>query len=336
MHETIISNGIENMIKIGYIGVGWIADWHLQAMQSCEGIQVVGAATGSTNRSRFEARCEELKLQPYSSIEALLADEQVDAVAILSPTGFHFEQCIQALRAGKHVLVEKPVVLNVEQHRELDALARTVGKVLMPAHNFVYRPVVRKAREILETGALGAISYASFRAVHFIADEAANGWRKDQGIAGGGAMIDSGMHLVYQSLYLMGQPSHLSSFQAKKHYLQLDDEDISQISLQYPDGSIGLILQSWASGDGSAGEIRIQGDKGTLLITDGLYHDGVGVEADADYKDSFYHLACHFVACVEGQAQAISSMEDAAVALHLIQQAYEASEHHQVLSFPGR
>ena len=324
------------MIKIGYIGVGWIADWHLQAMQRCEGIEVVGAATGSSNRSKFEARCKELKLQPYPTIEALLADEQVDAVAILSPTGLHYEQCKQALRGGKHILVEKPVVLDVEQHRELDALARTTGKVIMPGHNFVYRPVVRKAREIIESGALGAISYASFRAVHFIADEAANGWRKDHGVAGGGAMIDSGMHLVYQSLYLMGQPSYFSAFQAKKHYLQLENEDIAQISLQYPDGSIGLIMQSWASNDGSSGEIRIQGDKGTLLITDALYHDGVRVETDADYKDSFYHLACHFVACVEGQAEAVSSMEDAAVALDIIQQAYEASQQRQVVSFPGK
>ena len=149
-------------------------------------------------------------------------------------------------------------------------------------------------------------------------------------------MIDSGMHLVYQSLYLMGQPCHFSAFQAKKHYLQLENEDIAQISLQYPDGSIGLIMQSWASNDGSSGEIRIQGDKGTLLIIDALYHDGVRVETDADYKDSFYHLARHFVACVEGRSEAVSSMEDAAVALDIIQQAYKASEQRQVVSFPAK
>lgn len=318
------------MVTIGFLGLGWIADWHFNAIQQCDDIKVKGAF--SPPDPSVAERFSRMGIHSYSSLEEMLGDEELDAVAVITPTHLHCEHVLAVLNAGKHALVEKPVAMNAEEHRKLAEAAKANGKLLVPAHNFVYRPVVRKAREIIASKALGTISYASFRAVHFIPEEASTGWRRSNRCAGGGAMIDSGMHLVYQSLYLLGKPAWVSAFSAKKHYMQLEDEDIAQISLQYKDGTIGQILQSWAAHDDSAGEIRILGNKGSLLISDALYLNGEKLEDDAAYADSFKHLNNYFAACVRGESTPLSTVEDALTSFDIIHKGYTAAAEKSVLS----
>jgi predicted dehydrogenase len=149
-------------------------------------------------------------------------------------------------------------------------------------------------------------------------------------------MMDSGTHLVYQSLYLLGVPEFLGSFSARKHYLEMDGEDVCQISFQYADGAVGQIYQSWSSSDGSAGEIRIEGDKGNLLISDRLYKDGKAIENDSSYQDSFFHTLKAFIAAVEGGPAPLSGLEEAETTLNLILTAYRAAENKQVIRVGGR
>jgi len=321
--------------RIAFVGAGWIADWYYRAYDGLrESFDLVGCCGNPSpeGQKRLRAACDKMGTKAFASYEEILADRDVDCVAILSPTSKHFDQASAALKAGKHALVEKPVALDEAQLEKLAKLARETGKVLFPGHNFVYRPVDKKAKEILDSGALGAVSYASFRAVHFIPPEHAAGWRKDFKDSGGGAMMDSGTHLVYQSLYFLGMPRWLSCFSASKHYTEMDGEDVCQISLQYPDGKVGQIFQSWGSSDGSAGEIRIEGDKGVLLITDALYHDGVKVEDDSSYQSSFYHTLASFGLAVDGKPSMVSSVEEAKQTLRIIQTAYGAAKSRKVVS----
>lgn len=313
-------------VRVGYIGFGWVADWHLKATRKhAPEVDVVGACMAPELFDACKKKCAENQIKPYQSWKDIIADKNIDAVCIFTPTTLHLEQVLAAAAAGKHSLVEKPVDITDEGIVKMIEAANKHKVVVFPAHNFVYRPVVRKAREIIDSGALGTISYASFRAVHFIPEEHANGWRKGLKASGGGAMLDSGTHLVYQSIYLAGKPKVLSAFSAKRHYLQIEAEDICQIGLQYPDGTIGNIMQSWASGDATGGEVRIEGDKGSLLISDALYHDGKKVETDGEYADSFGHLAKAFAASIMHGTKPVSTLEDARLALRIIQQAYQSA-----------
>jgi len=320
-----------SQVKIAYVGVGWIADWHWDAMKRCDTIEVVGACDAPDNFSKTQERCQAWGIKPYQSFEEILNDSSIDAVCIFSPTNFHTKQVLQAAKAGKHVLVEKPVALTVEDIDKFIEAEKEFGVTIAPAHNFVYRPVVTKAKEIIESGKLGTISYGSFRAVHFIPEEASNGWRKDFKSSGGGAMIDSGTHLIYQSLYLLGVPAKLSGFSANKHYTQIDAEDICQISVQYPDNTIGQIMQSWASNDGASCEIRIQGNKSNLCISDALYHDGEKIETDSEYPDSFYHLAKAFADAIINKTKMISGLNDAKNALIIAQKGYESADSEKLI-----
>ncbi len=316
-------------IGIALVGTGWIAERHLKALRQSGSFRVIGAFKGTHRAEELERRCCEWGIRPYRSYKELLESREVEAVAILSPTSLHFEQTMQAIDAGKHVLLEKPAALELSEIDTMQKASRDSGLVVFPAHNFVYRPVVVRARELIGSGKLGTISYASFRTVLYIV--APDGWRKELKLSGGGALIDSGMHLVYQSLYLMGKPSRLVAFTAKKHYLQMEGEDIAQVSFSYPNEEIGQIMQSWTCGDRSASEIRVLGDRGSLLITDALYLNREKIEDDWEYERSFFHLAGAFARAVRDGTSPLSDLQDARVSLEIVQKAYQSAQSGKVL-----
>ncbi|MCH3917218.1 MAG: Gfo/Idh/MocA family oxidoreductase [Spirochaetia bacterium] len=314
---------------LGIIGAGWIGDWYFDAYSRCtDRFHLVGAAGNPSPEgfARLEKKCAKWgNIRPYATAEELIADPSIQAIAVFSPNSLHFEQVKMALEAGKHVLVEKPVTLDVKQDLELEKLAEKKGLIVFPGHNFVYRPVDVEAKKIIESGRLGNISYGSFRACHFIPPEHSAGWRKQMPLAGGGAMMDSGTHLVYQSIYLLGLPKYISCFSTKKHYLEMDGEDTCLITVQYASGTVAQIFQSWSTADDSAAEVRIQGDKGVLLISDALYFNGKKITDDCSYANSFYHTLEAFYNSIETAEAPVSTIHDAANTLSMIQTAYQVS-----------
>ncbi len=314
--------------KIAFVGAGWIADFYKEAQARLSGQVELAGCCGNPSaegRARLKAKCDAWGVRAYASYAEALKDPEVEAVLILSPTDYHADQVCAALEAGKHVLVEKPVALKADDYARLRKAASSADRLLFPGHNFVYRPVIRKAKEIIESGKLGKISYGSFRAAHFIPADHAKGWRRSFVHSGGGAMMDSGTHLVYQSLFLLGKPEYLSCFMAKNHYLEMEGEDACLISAQYSDGVIAQIYQSWCSSDDSSGEIRIQGNTGVLLVSDGLYLNGEKIEDDFSYQSSFYHTLHAFVQAVRGKGAALSDLADAETTLSIINSAYRSA-----------
>ena len=325
------------MDKLGLAiaGAGWIADFYYGAYQKLsDRFELLGCSgnPSESGQKRLGDKCRQWKTKAYSSFEEVLNDPDIACIGIMSPTSFHFEQTRKALNAGKHVLVEKPVSLDLKELEELETLSRRKGLVVFPGHNFVYRPVITEAKKIIDSGALGTISYASLRAVHFIPEDHATGWRKDQSLSGGGAMMDSGTHLVYQLLHLLGKPQWLSCFMGSYHYTGMDAEDTCQISLQYPDGPVAQVFQSWSAADASAGEIRIEGDQGSILIGgDGLRLDGELVETDAAYDQSFFHTLTAFHESALTGKPPVSDLRNAWETLNIIQSAYKGAESRTIL-----
>jgi predicted dehydrogenase len=323
-------------IPFALVGAGWIADFYVKALADLDDTFTLVGCSGNPSqagRERLEKKCAEWGVKAYNSYDEILSDKNIKAVCIFSPTYLHYEQAKQAMEHGKHLLVEKPVALETEQLDELQNLARKKDLVIFPGHNFVYRPVIRKAKEIIASKALGTISYASFRASHFIPHDHAVGWRKDFTKSGGGAMMDSGTHLVYQMLYLLGEPQWLSCIAEKHHYTQMDGEDTCQISLRLSNGIVGQIFQSWSAADDSAGEIRIQGDSGVLLITDALYFNGECIETDSSYESSFYHTLKAFGKAVNEHVRPLSDVGAALTTLKLIQAAYSAAANRSIIQW---
>jgi predicted dehydrogenase len=273
-------------------------------------------------------------IKPYDSFDEMAADPGIDALVIGSVNPYHFYQINKGLENNKHLLVEKPVVTDIELLRKIKEMVSESSVKLFPAHNFVYRNSVRKAKEIIESGKLGKIIYGSFIAAYTISQAHSKGWRANKEISAGGALMDSGHHVVYQSLYLMGKPAKLQAFTSKMVLNNMDCEDIAQINVQYPDNSLAVIMQSWTSNYGnSVNGIKIFGDKGEIAITDALYFNGEKLDTDVDYDNSFVNQAKAFTDYILYDVPPLSSLDDAEDTLKIIQSAYESAERNVVINF---
>ena len=127
-------------VGIGLIGTGGVATLHANAINAVAGIEVAGAfSRNPENVRRFVAAQGG---RAFESLEVLLADDAVEVVAVCSPATEHVAQAVAALRAGKHVLVEKPVAATLDEIDLLEREAERAGRLCMPCHNYVYDPAL--------------------------------------------------------------------------------------------------------------------------------------------------------------------------------------------------
>ena len=328
-----------NPLRIGMVGTGFIADYHLSAFSKFQGVEIAGIHYTSHSQApsqekllQIEEFCAKWKTKNYQTFDSIVKDPDIDALIIGSVNPLHFEEIMSSLDHGKHVLVEKPVVTDFRLLDEIEKKAKQSGLVVFPAHNFVYRSAVRKAKEILDWKKLGKIVYSQFISSHTISSNHANGWRGKLALSSGGALMDSGHHLVYQSLYLMGLPEKIQSFQSNLILKQMEGEDIGQINILYPDGSIGTIMQSWTTDSGDEiGGIKIVGTEGHLEVTDALYVNGEKVDSGADYPSSFDCLAEAFVRAIKNGEKPLSDLADVRNTLKIIFGAYESNRNNKVI-----
>jgi predicted dehydrogenase len=145
------------MYKVGaaIIGTGFIGPVHVEALRRL-GVEVVGVL-GSGEAKSIQAAERMGIAGAYASLEALLGDERVDVVHVTSPNRFHFEQVSRALRAGKHVMCEKPLAMNSQQSAALVELARESGLAAGVNYNIRFYPLCLEARDLVERGDLGAV-----------------------------------------------------------------------------------------------------------------------------------------------------------------------------------
>jgi predicted dehydrogenase len=322
-------------LRIGLVGTGFIAPYHLEAFRQCPEAMIAGLCAHAETE-RLKQLSAEWGVRAYPSFDALVSDPAIDALVLGSWNSDHAGQIRRCQELGKPALVEKPVVTALT---ELDAIRESVARTgvpVMPAHNFVYRGAVKAAHAIMRSGQMGQAVYASFTSNHTISAEHASGWRGNLSIGGGGALMDSGHHQVYQALHLLGRPEELHAFCSRLMLTGMEGEDIAQIQMRYANGALATILQSWTNNQGTPVDgIRIVGTAGWLQITDALYVNGECVDSDTTYPNSFVNQAQAFVDLVRHGTPPASTLDDARDTLAMILLAYESAKTSTVLRFPA-
>ena len=182
-------------LRIAFLGCGFITRVHSRHLQSLRA-EVVGAYA-SRDTARAEAFCRRYGgMASYSSYASAIKDPSVDAVVVAVPPRFHLDLTLQALEAGKHVLVEKPAYLRLADYRAvIDARTRT-GRVVCVGENDHYKPLAVCLRRLLKEGVLGDMVFAHFTSI-VRRLKTADDWRNDEGIAGGDAFFEEGVHWLH-------------------------------------------------------------------------------------------------------------------------------------------
>jgi predicted dehydrogenase len=141
-------------IQFGFIGTGGVATLHAEAMRRLDNARLVGA--WSPTPQHLAGFTKANSVTAYRSLDELLDDRAIEAVAVLSSAESHFKLALKSLQAGKHVLVEKPIASSLEQIGELKAAAG--DRLCLPSHNYVYDPRLREAKRRLEAGDFGRLA----------------------------------------------------------------------------------------------------------------------------------------------------------------------------------
>jgi predicted dehydrogenase len=196
---------MSNNPRIGIIGCG-IGDYHAEAYLLDKRAEVVALA--GLDIPRCLDICKKHGIPEHTTnYEDLLARADIDAVSIAVPNYLHAPIAIAALRAGKHVLLEKPIGLNAAEGEQIVAEANAAGKVLGIVFSKRYRADVELLKAQIATGALGEIYYSKAFWMRRAGIPGIGSWFTSKALSGGGSLIDLGVHVIDMVLWLMGNPT---------------------------------------------------------------------------------------------------------------------------------
>lgn len=270
------------MIRIGIAGCGKIAQVrHLPEYQARPDVQICGLF--DLNHDRAAALADQYGVTAYATYEEMLADPRIDAVSICSANIAHADMTVAALRAGKHVLCEKPMATTLADCERMVEAARESQKTLMIDQNQRLAAAHIKARALIEKGAIGRILsfQTSFRhggPETWSVDPGAGTWFFDKNRAAMGAMADLGIHKTDLIQYLTGQTvtevtawlGTLDKKYADGTPITVDDNAICIYRLS--DGAVGTMIASWTNYCDEDNSTILSGTEGMLRIYDDPNH----------------------------------------------------------------
>jgi 1,5-anhydro-D-fructose reductase (1,5-anhydro-D-mannitol-forming) len=245
----------------------------------------------------------------WTTLEVALSDPAVHAVYIATPVFLHAPQTIQSLRAGKHVLCEKPMAMNEAEARSMVQAGEENGRTLGVAYYRRTYPKLHRAKQLLEAGAIGKPVLAELTSHGwFDGSDADRNWLIDPAQAGGGPLYDIASHRIDVLNFLFGKPQRVSAHlsNAVHHYAV---EDNATVTIDYADGVRGIVDVRWHS-KVKRDECRIRGTEGEMDLTPlngpELIYPG-GREILPPHANLHYPMIANFVDAVLGEAPLLAS-----------------------------
>jgi predicted dehydrogenase len=286
------------------VGIGDIATRRvIPAIQSEPRSCLYGLVT------RDPGKAAPYKVRSWASLDEALSDSAIDAVYVATPVFLHAPQTIQALRAGKHVLCEKPMAMNEAEARSMLQAAEQSGRTLGVAYYRRTYPKVQRAKELIAAGVIGKPVFAELTC-HEWRDEtdSARSWLLDPAQAGGGPLYDIGSHRIDVLNFLFGQPQRATGYvsNAIHHYAV---EDSATVMIDYAGGVRGIVDVRWNS-KVRRDECRIRGTEGEMDLSPlngpELIYPG-GRENLPPHANLHYPMIENFVDAVLGKAALLAS-----------------------------
>lgn len=319
------------MIGCGNIG----AAAHAPAYRSVGGVELVAVCDLVETRAQAVSQATGA---PVATLEQVLDDPRVAAVDVAVPTPAHAELVEAALRVGKHVLIEKPIAVDVADARRLVDLAHHAGLVLMVGHVRRHDPRFRAVAAEMAAGSIGVPRYLR-RAERQWLPFPAESWFWSG--PGGGTLIDVGIHVVDLVRWLMGEPAsvYATALRIRSEARLVSRPDHVFLTLGFEDGATAVGEASWAHPPsfgtfygslevvGTDGILGLRDDEGPLVISgpDGVEHPRFGPFLST-VPSAFSAQLAHFAAVTRGEEEQYQPASDAVASLALCLAAAESAE----------
>lgn len=258
--------------RAGLIGCGYIASRHIETISKINTLDLV--AVSDIDESKMDNAIQQYRqlaeqreeILAYKNYEDLLKDERIDIVIIATGSSLHADIAIKALLHQKHVVVEKPMALSVDDANKIAYVSSMVRKRVLVCHQLRYRPVMSRIKELLEQGALGELylgvaSMRINRSKQYYNSAWKGTWDKD-----GGMLLNQGIHLIDLLIWFMGDVQTVTGEIDRKLDIK-STEDIALGMLTFENGAKGIIEANTITLPNNLGYyLTIFGEKGTISI----------------------------------------------------------------------
>lgn len=327
------------VIRVLLVGAGAIANYAAKPVYSKlrDQARVVGVV--DLNLERAQALASEFGAKPYASLAEALEKEPSEAVDVRTPHPAHHQAVMEAIAAGKHILVEKPIATSYGDALAMVTGARDAGVTLAVAENYSFFEPVRFVRDSIARGDIGELLVSrTHRAVNIDGVWIRDGWRLDAHRSGGGVLIDQGTHFVNLLRNVVGDIQEVHAY-ASSRKAGWVGEDSAVVNLRFFDGGIGQQLYSWGTLTSEpVVEAAFYGSEGSLEIRTGYDGPGGGVVMfrpdqpggserilySAEYDPSAQLLVEDFLAAIRGDSLPIMSGEEGLADLKVVCAMYES------------
>jgi 1,5-anhydro-D-fructose reductase (1,5-anhydro-D-mannitol-forming) len=260
--------------------------------------------------SRDPAKAAKFGVRTWRTLDEALSDSAVDAVYVATPVFLHAPQTMQALRAGKHVVCEKPMAMNEAEARTMVRAAEESGKLLGVAYYRRSYPKVQRAKQLLQQGAIGKPVLAELTNHMWFDGTGTRSWLVDPSKAGGGPLFDIASHRIDVLNFWFGKPLRVTAQLSNvvHHYAV---EDNATVMIEYEGEVRGIVDVRWHS-KVTRDECRIRGTQGEIEMSPLNGPDLVlpsGRETLPSHPNLHYPMIENFVDAVEGKASLLASGE---------------------------
>ncbi len=259
-----------SILHFGIIGCGMISSAHADSVKSIPDAELTGVFDMSPDRCRAFAKSYGVKA--YDSVDALLSDTDIDAVCICTPSGFHAENALRVMEAGKHVLIEKPLALNTDDCDRLIEAAAKYGVKAGVMSQLRFAETTQILKSLVDNGDLGRIVTADILMKYYRSPEyfAESPWRGTWKHDGGGALMNQGIHGIDLLLYIMGKAKSVYGMaRTLRHSIEV--EDTASAVVEFENGALGLIQGTTSVSPGYPRVLTVSGTKGTVSITENRF-----------------------------------------------------------------
>jgi UDP-N-acetyl-2-amino-2-deoxyglucuronate dehydrogenase len=255
------------VVGVGVVGCGSIGPLHAEALARVDGARLVAVA--DTRAERAGALATRYGVSACASLEDLLAVPGVDLVCVCTPSGTHGELAVEAARAGRHVVLEKPIDVSLEAADAAIAACAAAGVTLSVVSQHRFDPGVLTLKEALERGELGKVSLAEARAWWYRTQAYydSDSWRGTAALDGG-ALMNQGVHLVDLLMHLLGPVRSVFARAATVAH-QIECEDLALVSAELASGALASLAVTTASYPGAPETLGVTGDKASVLLEAG-------------------------------------------------------------------
>ena len=252
----------------GIIGCGMIAEYHTRAINEIPGARVVAAFSRSAANGAKIAGLAGGDCVVYDDLARMLDHPGLDVVCVCTPSGAHLEPAVAAAKAGKHVVVEKPLEITLPRCDAIIAACAAAGVRLGAIFPSRFSPANVALKEAIAAGRFGRLTLGDTYVKWWRTQEYydSGGWRGTRDLDGGGALMNQAIHNVDLLQWLMGDVASVQALTATLAHERIEVEDVAVAALRFKNGALGTIEATTAAFPGLQKRTEIHGDRGSARV----------------------------------------------------------------------